>query len=62
MGWACSLIGLIGIIIFPSPYLFYKYGPRIREGSTFAPCLDIHMRERVEKEEREEKEKERIDV
>ena len=54
---ACSLIGGIGILISPSPFIFYKYGHRIRQGSKFAPCLDIHMRERVEREEREEEER-----
>ncbi|KAK4700986.1 hypothetical protein P7C70_g5253, partial [Phenoliferia sp. Uapishka_3] len=57
VGWACSLIGLIALIIFPAPFIFYKYGSSIRDGSSFAPCLDLAMAERVEREELEEKEK-----
>lgn len=37
--------------------LFYYYGAGLRAGSTFAPCLDLPMRERVEREEEEEKER-----
>ena len=54
IGGACSLVGGIAILIAPTPIIFYYYGARIRQGSTFAPCLDLHMRERVEREEREE--------
>ena len=54
IGGACSLIGGIAILIAPTPIIFYYYGARIRQGSTFAPCLDLHMRDRVMLEEREE--------
>lgn len=30
VGGACSLIGGLAIIIAPSPFIFYKYGARIR--------------------------------
>ena len=56
VGWACSLIGLIAILLCPAPVIFYKYGAHIRGGSRFAPCLDLHMQEQVEREEREAKE------
>ncbi|ORY88386.1 major facilitator superfamily domain-containing protein [Leucosporidium creatinivorum] len=55
VNWACTLIGCIALLIAPSPFIFYKFGPRIRGSSKFAPCLDIAMRERVEREMEEEK-------
>lgn len=57
VNWASTLIAGIGLLIAPSPFIFYKFGARIRGASKFAPCLDIGMRERVEREEREEHEK-----
>jgi len=56
---ACSLIGGIAFLLLPIPFVFYKYGPKIRERSKFAPCIDIKIRAQVEQEEREKKLKER---
>jgi len=39
VNWACTTIGLIALLFVPSPFLFYKYGPRIRTLSKFAPCI-----------------------
>ncbi len=39
VNWACTLIGLVALLFLPSPFLFYKYGPLIREKSLFAPCI-----------------------
>ncbi|KIM38587.1 hypothetical protein M413DRAFT_447793 [Hebeloma cylindrosporum] len=64
--WACTIIGLIGLLFVPSPFLFYKYGARIRAHSKFAPCLDLQIAAemKLEKEEQEMKgmstEKERM--
>ncbi|KAM0792067.1 hypothetical protein ACM66B_004772 [Microbotryomycetes sp. NB124-2] len=57
VNWATTLLALIALLIAPSPFIFYRYGARIRGASRFAPCLDIPMRERVEREEREELER-----
>ncbi|KAH7929150.1 MFS general substrate transporter [Leucogyrophana mollusca] len=38
--WAATLLGLIGLVLTPSPFLFFKYGARIRAKSRFAPCKD----------------------
>lgn len=57
VNWACTLIAGIALLISPSPFIFYKYGPRIRQGSSFAPCLDLKMKEQLDKEEKEQKEK-----
>ena len=38
IAWACTLVGLCGLLLAPSPFVFYKYGPRIRAKSKFSPC------------------------
>ncbi|KAG0145916.1 hypothetical protein CROQUDRAFT_45074 [Cronartium quercuum f. sp. fusiforme G11] len=50
--WAATLIGGVSLLISPSPFIFYKYGARIRMRSKFAPSLDVQMKARVEAEER----------
>ncbi|GAA5993231.1 hypothetical protein JCM10908_004521 [Rhodotorula pacifica] len=57
IGWGCTVFGIIGAVIAPSPFLFYKYGWRLRQKSRFAPCLDVGLREQVFEEERQEKER-----
>lgn len=39
INWACTLLGLLALLLAPSPFLFWVYGPRIRQWSTFAPCI-----------------------
>lgn len=36
--WACTLIGCVACLMMPIPFVFYKFGPKIRERSRFAPC------------------------
>ncbi|KPV73417.1 uncharacterized protein RHOBADRAFT_29141 [Rhodotorula graminis WP1] len=55
VGWACSVIGFVALAIAPAPFVFYKYGWRLRQKSRFAPCLDVGMRDRVKREEEERK-------
>ncbi|KAF8980584.1 MFS polyamine transporter [Cyathus striatus] len=43
VNWACTLIGLVALLFAPSPFLFYKYGPIIRQKSKFAPCIDLKI-------------------
>ncbi|KAI0050469.1 MFS polyamine transporter [Auriscalpium vulgare] len=43
VNWACTLLGGIAFLLAPMPFLFYKYGARIRAGSTFAPCIDLKI-------------------
>ncbi|BGP35356.1 hypothetical protein JCM10296v2_007192 [Rhodotorula toruloides] len=59
VGWACSLFGFVALAISPSPFLFYKYGWKLRQRSRFAPCLDVGLREQVKREEQERQEKEK---
>ncbi|OSX62324.1 hypothetical protein POSPLADRAFT_1143698 [Postia placenta MAD-698-R-SB12] len=37
INWACTLIGLLGLLLAPIPFLFYRYGAYIRAKSTFSP-------------------------
>lgn len=55
VNWACTLLGLIGLLLAPSPFLFYKYGARIRAKSKFAPCVDLKIAKILEEEALEEK-------
>ncbi|TFY76298.1 hypothetical protein EWM64_g7712, partial [Hericium alpestre] len=50
VNWAATLIGCIGILLMPMPFLFYKYGPAIREKSKFAPCIDLKIAKLLEAE------------
>ncbi|KAJ3562188.1 hypothetical protein NP233_g9733 [Leucocoprinus birnbaumii] len=59
VNWACTLIGLVSLLFMPSPFLFYKYGARIRSKSRFAPCIDLKIKKQIEEEERE-KEKQKL--
>lgn len=46
--WAGTLLGILEVLIIPIPFLFYKYGHRIREKST----LIRRMREDEERQKR----------
>ena len=46
--WAGTLLGLLEVLIVPIPFVFYKYGARIRERSS----LIREMRENEERQER----------
>jgi MFS transporter, DHA1 family, multidrug resistance protein len=43
INWAATLLGGIALLLAPIPFLFYKYGPRIRTKSSFAPCIDLKV-------------------
>ncbi|KAI0030043.1 MFS polyamine transporter [Vararia minispora EC-137] len=50
IGGACSLVGGVALILAPIPFLFFRYGARIRRGSRFAPCIDLKIAEALERE------------
>ncbi|KAF8879261.1 MFS polyamine transporter [Infundibulicybe gibba] len=52
LNWGSTLLGLVALLLSPSPFLFYKYGARIRMGSTFAPCIDLRIAKELEEEEK----------
>ncbi|KAJ7600529.1 major facilitator superfamily domain-containing protein [Mycena floridula] len=55
INWATTLIGIFSIILAPIPFVFYRFGPRIRSNSEFAPCKDLEIaRELREQESRSE--------
>lgn len=37
VNWACTLLGLVSLILCPIPVVFFKFGARIRADSHFAP-------------------------
>ena len=39
--WASTLIGLVSLVLAPIPFLFFKYGAKIRERSRFVPHEDL---------------------
>ncbi|KAJ7249746.1 major facilitator superfamily domain-containing protein [Mycena haematopus] len=43
VNWAATLLAGVGLLLAPSPFLFYKYGARIRARSKFAPCMDLKI-------------------
>ncbi|KAI1609346.1 MFS transporter [Exophiala viscosa] len=49
--WAGMFLGLLEVLIIPIPFLFYKYGGRIRQKST----MIREMRENEERQERRKK-------
>ncbi|KAF9556864.1 MFS polyamine transporter [Agrocybe pediades] len=51
VNWACTLLGCISLLFVPCPFLFYKFGPKIRTHSTFAPCIDLKIAAAMKKEE-----------
>ncbi|CAK5271077.1 unnamed protein product [Mycena citricolor] len=51
VNWASTLLGGVGLLLAPSPFLFYKYGARIRQRSKFAPCLDLKIAAELKTEE-----------
>lgn len=36
IGWASSLLAFISLALVPIPYVFYFYGPRLRENIGYA--------------------------
>jgi DHA1 family multidrug resistance protein-like MFS transporter len=55
VNWACTLLGLIGLLLAPSPFLFHRFGPAIRSRSVFAPCIDLKIAKEVREAEMNEK-------
>jgi hypothetical protein len=51
INWACTLIGCIALLLSPSAFLFYRYGPQIRAKSKFAPCIDLKIAKEIQEAE-----------
>jgi len=41
INWGMTLLGCIAVLFIPAPFLFYKFGKRIRAKSKFAPAPDV---------------------
>ncbi|KAE9400846.1 MFS general substrate transporter [Gymnopus androsaceus JB14] len=54
IGWASTVIALISLVLMPIPFLFFKYGAKIRSKSKFAPCLDLKIAKQIQEQEAEE--------
>ncbi|KAH8168939.1 major facilitator superfamily protein [Sarocladium implicatum] len=39
--WAATLLGCVAIVLAPIPFIFYKYGRKIREKSAYAPTAPM---------------------
>ncbi|KAH9061862.1 MFS polyamine transporter [Lactarius vividus] len=50
VNWASTLIGSIALLLSPIPFLFYKYGARIRATSKFSPSRDLEIAKEIEAE------------
>lgn len=37
IGWASSLLGFVTLALMPIPFIFYVWGPRLRQGSNYCP-------------------------
>jgi DHA1 family multidrug resistance protein-like MFS transporter len=37
--WAATLLGCVAIVMAPIPFIFYKYGAKIRAKSAYAPTF-----------------------
>jgi hypothetical protein len=65
--WAASIPAFLALMCVPFPFLFYKYGPAIRQRCKFAAESDAFMRKMREEnqdgdqESEEEKEQEAMD-
>lgn len=45
--WACTIIGLVLLLLAFSPFIFYRYGSKIRTASKYAPCHDLKIAQRL---------------
>ena len=59
ISWACSLMGFLSIIMGVVPFLFLKYGDRIRANSKWCQELKKQKAEVEEKQQRIEDRQER---
>lgn len=37
--WAATLLGCVALVLAPMPFIFYKYGSKIRAKSAYAPTF-----------------------
>jgi DHA1 family multidrug resistance protein-like MFS transporter len=54
VNWASYLLGFIAIALIPIPFLFFKFGPKLKNMSRYNPDRPIKTRSRNERGERGE--------
>lgn len=58
VAWACSVLGFLSLALCAIPFVFIKYGDRIRANSKF--CQEL-KRKKAEREEKDRRQQERQD-
>ncbi|KAK5116436.1 hypothetical protein LTR62_007983 [Meristemomyces frigidus] len=53
IAWACSLLGFVSLAVAAVPFVFIRFGGRIRKGSKFCQELRVKREERERERERE---------
>ncbi|KAG6853761.1 hypothetical protein C0991_001591 [Blastosporella zonata] len=55
VNWAATVLALIALVLAPSPFFFYRYGPAVRMRSKFAPCIDLKIAKEFAEQDSKEK-------
>lgn len=53
--WASTLLGCVAIVLAPIPFIFYKYGAKIRAKSAYAPTFPPRGAETTSSDTEEDK-------
>lgn len=56
--WASTLLGCVAVVLAPIPFVFYKYGERIRARSAYAPTFSAPAMQSSEEDAADSLEKE----
>jgi MFS transporter, DHA1 family, multidrug resistance protein len=51
--WAGTLLGCLAAVMIPIPFIFYRWGPKIRAKSKFAPTTSVESLEELEDGEKQ---------
>jgi MFS transporter, DHA1 family, multidrug resistance protein len=51
--WAGTLLGCLAAVMIPIPFIFYRWGPKIRAKSKFAPTTSAESLEEPEDGEKQ---------
>jgi len=61
VAWACSLLGFVSLLMCAVPFVFIRYGDRLRANSKFCQYLQQQKRKQQEEDEAELRRKETRD-
>ena len=51
--WAATLLGCVALVLAPIPFIFYKYGAKIRQKSSYAPTAPPRQMEAADEDSTE---------